>query len=43
MDDMQQSTVKLPGPGAHDPAFKGTKYRSSSANIFSKSNRKPLD
>lgn len=43
MDDMQNFKKEYPGPGYHDPAFTGTKYRSSSANIFSKSPRKPLD
>lgn len=43
MDDMQSFKKEYPGPGYHDPAFAGTKYRSSSANMFAKSPRKPLD
>ena len=43
MDDTQKFKKSYPGPGVHDPQFSGTKYRSLSANAFSKSNRKPLD
>ena len=43
MDDMQEFKVQFPGPGTHDPAFKGAKYRSASVSLFAKSPRKPLD
>ena len=43
MDDMQNFKKPYPGPGYHDPGFKGTKYRSASANMFAKSSRRPLD
>ena len=43
MDDTEAFKKPYPGPGWHDPAFAGTKYRSTSANMFSKSPRKPLD
>ncbi len=43
MDEAQKSTIVNAGPGTHDPGFKGTKYRSTSANQFSRSPRKPLD
>ena len=43
MDDTGDFKKEYPGPGNHDPAFSGTKYRSPSANTFSKSPRKPLD
>ena len=43
MDDMQEFKVEFPGPGTHDPPFSGTKYRSRSANLFSRSSRKALD
>lgn len=43
MDDMQNFKKEYPGPGTHEPQFKGTKYRSLSANMFAKSLRKPLD
>jgi hypothetical protein len=43
MDDMQSFKKEYPGPGTHEPQFKGTKYRSLSANMFAKSLRKPLD
>jgi len=43
MDDTQNFKRSYPGPGAHDPQLKGTKYRSMSAKTFSKSVRQPLD
>ena len=43
MDDTEAFKKSYPGPGNHDPAFSGTKYRASSSNLFSKSPRKPLD
>ena len=43
MDDTEAFKKEYPGPGFHDPAFAGTKYRASSTNLFSKSVRKPLD
>lgn len=43
MDDMQDFKKEFPGPGTHDPKFSGTKYRSASANMFTKTLRKPLD
>lgn len=43
MDDMQDFKKEYPGPGNHEPGFSGTKYRSQSAFIFKKSERKPLD
>ena len=43
MDDTEAFKKPYPGPGYHDPGFKGTKYRASSSNLFAKTARKPLD
>lgn len=43
MDDMQDFKKEYPGPGIHDSNFSSTKYRSQSAFIFKRSERKPLD
>ena len=43
MDDTESFKKPFPGPGQHDPAFSGTKYKNSSTNAFTKSPRKPLD
>ena len=43
MDDTEAFKKPYPGPGFHDPAFTGTKYKSPSTNAFTKSPRKPLD
>lgn len=43
MDDMQDFKKELPGPGAHESPFAGTKYRCMSAKSFGKDVRKPLD
>lgn len=43
IDDTAAFKKEYPGPGVHDPAFAGTKYRASSSNLFSKSPRRPLD
>ena len=43
MDDTMDFKKPYPGPGNHDPAFAGTKYKSPSSNMFAKSMRQPLD
>jgi len=43
MDDTQAFKKEYPGPGTHELAFAGTKYRSVSAKSFGKDVRKPLD